>query len=81
MKNAYFEEIKTRLIITAMQVNENAKEKDVNRNHVNYGGCNCWAQVLRDMGHETDVPVWEDDGVLRIPYISINGQKVIDFEK
>jgi hypothetical protein len=72
----YFNEIKTRFIKAAMRTNDNAVEKDVNRNHVNYGCCTAWAQVMRDMGHETDVPVWEDNGYLKIPFVEINGKKV-----
>ena len=81
MEKTYFEEIKLRFIKAAMQTNDNAKSKDVNRNHVNYGCCTCWAEVLRDMEHKTDVPVWEDGGVLKIPFLSIDGQKIIEFEK
>lgn len=81
MEKTYFEEIKLRFIKAAMQTNDNAKRKDVNRNHVNYGCCICWAEVLRDMGHKTDVPVWEDGGVLKIPFLSVDGQKIIEFEK
>lgn len=80
MKNTYFEEIKLRFIKAAMWTNSNAEEGDVNRNHVNYGCCTCWARVLRDMGHETEVPVWEDNGCLKIPFIKIDGEKVLDFE-
>ena len=79
MKENYFEEIKMRFIEAAMWTNDNAKEKDVNRNHVNYGCCICWGRVLRDMGHKIDVPVWEDNGVLKIPFLSIDGQKIIEF--
>ena len=80
MKENYFEEIKMRYIEDAMWTNENAKLKDVNRNRVNYGCCKCWAQVLQDMGHETEVPVWEDDGVLKIPFLSIDGKKILEFK-
>ena len=79
MKENYFEEIKMRFIQAAMRTNDNAKDKDVNRNHVNYGCCTCWATVMRDMGHKTEVPVWEGDGVLKIPFISIDGVKVLEF--
>ena len=81
LEKTYFEEIKLRFINAAMLANDNAKENDVNRNHVNYGCCTCWAEVLRDMEHKTDVPVWEDNGVLKIPFLSIDGQKIIEFDK
>lgn len=81
METNYCEEIKKRLVMDAMQANDYAKEKDINRNHVNYGCCISWSRVLRDIGHETDVPVYEDNGVLKIPFISIDGEKIIEFEK
>lgn len=80
-EESYFETIKIRIINSALCVEDTAKEKDINRNHVNYGYCICLARVLRDMGHEVDVPVYEEDGALRIPFISIDGQKVIDIGK
>lgn len=76
-----FDEIKARFIKAAMWTNDNAESKDMNRNHVNYGCCTTWAWVLRDMGHEVEVPVWEDAGVLKIPFISIDGVKVLEFER
>ena len=81
MEKTYFEEIKLRFIKAAMWTNDNAKDKDVNRNHVNYGCCTTWARVLQDMGHEVNVPVWEDDGCLKIPFIEIDGKKVIEFKE
>ena len=47
----------------------------------NYGCCTCLAQVLQDMGHETEVPVYENNGVLKIPFISIDKEKILEFEK
>lgn len=78
---AYFNEIKTRFIKAASWTNDNAESKDANRNHVNYGCCTAWETVLRDMGHETKVPVWEDNGLLKIPFLEIDGVKIIEFEK
>lgn len=73
MKENYFEKIRMRFIETAIATNDNAK--DVNRNHVNYCWCAGWAQVLRDMGHKINVSVQEDDGVLKIPFLIIDGKK------
>lgn len=80
-EKTYFEEIKSRFMMSAIWTNDNAKRNDVNRNHVNYGCCTCLAKILRDMGHKTDVPVWEDNGVLKIPFLSIDGQTIIEFDK
>lgn len=79
MKENYFEEIKIRFIEAARWTNYNAKEKNVNRNHVNYGCCTCWGQVLRDMGHKIDVPERVDNGVLKIPFLAIDCKKIIEF--
>lgn len=48
--------------------------------HVNYGSCTAWARVLDDMGHEVETPVYEKDGFLRIPYLKVDGKKIIEFE-
>lgn len=82
MKNSnYYEALKSRYITDAMAVNFYADEKDVERNRVNYGSMNAWAQALRDFGHSTDTPVWEDgEGCLRIPYISIDGKRLLEFQ-
>ena len=80
MKENYFDELKIRMYCAADNVNSQAIEKDINRNHVNYGSVTTLALIMRDFGHTTDIPVWEDDnGCLRIPYIEIDGQKFIEF--
>lgn len=74
MKENYFEEIRERFIGTAIVTNNYAIEKDVIRNRVSYGRCISWGQVLRDMGHEISIPVQEKDGVLKIPFLGIDGK-------
>lgn len=74
MKENYFEEIRIRFIGAAIATNDHAIEKDVVRNLVYYGRCISWGQVLRDMGHEIEIPVRENDGVLKIPFLSIDGK-------
>lgn len=75
MKENYFEEIRIRFIGTAIATNDYAMDKDVIRNRVNYGRCISWGQVLRDMGHKINLSVQEDDGVLKIPFLIIDGKK------
>lgn len=78
----YFEEICCRLYMAVDRLNGQADDNDHERNHVNYGVATTWATVLREMGHEVDLPVWEDSQKnLRIPYIEIDGKKWIEFEK
>lgn len=82
MEKRYFDEIKLRAIKAAMNVNDCAEQKAVNRNHTNYGFLSAWLQVIIDMGHKTTGPVWEDEnGCLRVPFIDIDGQKIIEFSK
>lgn len=84
MEKTFFEELKLRAIMAAMSVNRTAEDKDVKRNHVNYGELTAWTRLLRDMGHETDTPVWEDreaNECLKIPRLKIDGETVIEFEK
>lgn len=80
MKETYFGKLKTRIITAVMLLNDQAEEGDANRNHVNYGEAMALMQVLRDMGHETELPVWQDNGCLKVPYIMINGNKT-EFQK
>jgi hypothetical protein len=81
MNDLYFNELKVRLFSAADNANRHADIKDVNRNHVNYGGAISWAQVMRDFGHKVDLPCYEDEGFLRIVKIIIDGEVFIDFEK
>lgn len=77
----YYKEIEYRFMMAAALTNNNATCGDVNRNHVNYGSCTAWARVLDDMGHETEVPVYEENGFLRIPYLKVDGKETIEFER
>lgn len=80
MEKTYFEEIKLRAIEAARKTNDYAVSGDINRNHVNYGIAKTWMRVLHDMGHKAELPVWEDNGCLKIPFISIDGEKIIEFK-
>lgn len=81
MKDNYFDTLKVRIYQAANNANSQADTKDINRNHVNYGAVAELARIMRDFGHKTDIPVWEDDnGCLRIPYIEIDGSKYIEFD-
>ena len=51
------------------------------RNHVNYGSASAIARIMTDFGHNVHIPVWDDNGFLRIPKIVIDGEVFIDFEK
>lgn len=76
----YYEKIKKRFVMAAIGTNDTARQGDVNRNHVNYGYCIAWGVALDDMGHEVSLPVYEEDGFLKIPYLEIDGVKIAKFE-
>ena len=76
----YYKKIEYRYLMSACLVNNNATCGDINRNHVNYGSCTAWAGGLDDMGHEVETPVYEKNGFLRIPYLKVDGKKLIEFE-
>ena len=69
-----YEKMKAKLYEAAMRVNDCANRKDANRNHVNYGIATTCVSVLRELGHEVEVPCWDDDGYLKIPKIFFDGE-------
>ena len=81
MEETYFHAIKKRVIMAVTRLNDQAEEKDINRNHVNYREASALIQVIKDMGHEADLPVWEDEGCLKVPFIEIDKEKIMEFEK
>lgn len=81
MTKSYFEEIKTRFIMAAVGVNDNARHEDARRNRVNYGECITWGRVLEDVGHTVRIPVYEDaGGYLKIPSLKVDGIRIAEFE-
>lgn len=77
----YRDKARNRYIMAVTDTNFYAVEKDVNRNHTNYGSVTAWAEILQDFGCKTFTAVWEDgSGCLRVPYITIDDEK-IEFEK
>ena len=76
MSNLYIENLKVKLFQRASNVNEYAGRKDNNRNRTNYGSASTLAGVLRDFGCEVNLPVWEDDGYLKIPFIQVDDWKI-----
>lgn len=76
MKNLYIDKLKVDFYQNASNVNHYAEQKDVNRNHTNYGSATTIAMVLTDFGCNVKLPVWEDDGYLKIPYIQVDDWKI-----
>lgn len=76
MKNLYIDKLKVDFYQNASNVNLCAEQKDVNRNHTNYGSATTIAMVLTDFGCNVKLPVWEDNGYLKIPYIQVDDWKI-----
>lgn len=76
--NDFYSKLRQRLYSDAKVVNYYAKEKDLGRNHDNYGACIALAGVLKELGHPTSVAVYEnDEGYLLVPTIEIDGVKIV----
>lgn len=72
MERSAFEEIKMEIYKAAEAVNNYADQKDLKRNRVNYGCLITWDRIIRQMGHNTNIAVWEAEGdYLRIPFVEI----------
>ena len=73
-----FSEIKVKVIEVLWTMNQQAKDGDVNRNHVNYGMLQAYGDILRCMGHETELNnCWENDkGCLVISSAAIDGESL-----
>ncbi len=78
MRNLYIEKLKSNFYKSASNVNDYAERNDIYRNHVNYGSASTLAMVLKDFGCDVELPVWEDNGYLKIPFIQVDDWK-IDF--
>ena len=80
MERSIFEEIKAEMYKAAKAVNDYADQKDLKRNCVNYGSLITWDRIIRQMGHDTNIAVWEvEGGYLRIPLVEIETYRM-EFE-
>ena len=76
--NNFYSKLRQQLYSNAEAVNYYAKEKDLGRNHTNYGSCTALADILRELGHPTSLAVYEnDEGSLLVPSIEIDGVKIV----
>ena len=78
MRNLYIDKLKADLYRSASNVNDYAEQKDNNRNHTNYGSASTLAAILTDFGCKVNLPVWDDNGYLKIPFIQVDDWR-IDF--
>jgi len=76
MKNLYIEKLKMEFCKSAGNVNDYAEQKDNNRNRANYGSATTLAAILIDFGCKVELPVWENNGYLKIPFIQVDDWKI-----
>ena len=76
MTNLYIDKLKVDLYRSASNVNDSAEQKDNSRNHTNYGSASTLATILVDFGCKVNLPVWEDKGYLKIPFIQVDDWKI-----
>ena len=71
-----FDQIEMKVIQAIWIMNHQAESGDVNRNHVNYGILTAYGDILRCMGHTTELNnCWENDkGCLVISTARIDGE-------
>ena len=77
-KNTMYEEIFLGMFRSVDWMVQNYNNKDLKRNHVNYGSATAFASVLRSMGHEVDLRVYGDGEYLLTNGIIVDG-KQFDF--
>jgi hypothetical protein len=71
------EKYKVDLIMAAEKVNRYADVKNLIRNYENYGRMLELANILRDLGHNVQIPAWEVElGYIRIPTIEIDKNRI-----
>ena len=73
-----YEEIFTKLYQSVDWMVQNYNNKDVERNHRNSGSALAYATVLRSMGHEVDLRIYNANGYDLTNNIVIDG-KTYDF--
>ena len=57
------------------RANSQAKEHDVNRNHVNYGAAATYSRLLNDLGHDCEIMAYEENDCLVIAGCKLDGKQ------
>ena len=73
-----YEEIFTKMYQSIDRMVQDYNRRDIERNHRNSGGASAFASVLRSMGHEVDLRVYNADGYDLTNCIVVDG-KTFDF--
>lgn len=78
--NTMYEKYYMAMFEATSRMNSCAKEKDLLRNHTNYGTSTAYASILQDFGHEVDICVYGDGDYLISAKIIVDGKEKINFE-
>ena len=70
-----YEEIFTKLYQSIDWMVQNYNQKDIERNHRNSGSALAYASVLKSMGHEVDLRIYNADGYDLTNNIVVDGKK------
>ncbi|MGN0557890.1 MAG: hypothetical protein ACI4IS_00365 [Acutalibacteraceae bacterium] len=75
----YYNELRNRLILAAVNVNSFAAEGDASLNHINYGRLSALAAVVEDFGHKVSFnkTFSKANGYYSIIELKIDGELVI----
>ena len=68
------------IVCASYNVNYTADEKDILRNHVNYGMLTAYADIHRRIGHDVEIDSADDGDMIRIHRVKL-GMAVIDYRK
>lgn len=71
--NNLYEQLFFKLYNAVDWMMKNYEQKDSNRNRVNYGSATAYACILREMGHDVELRVYEKEGYLVTDKITIKG--------
>lgn len=75
MKNEMYEMIFTKMYQAVDWMVSNYNKQDIERNHRNSGSASAFASVLRSMGHNVDLRVYNQDGYDLTNAIIVNGKQ------
>lgn len=81
MKDTMYNKYYMAMFTAVDTMNNQAKDKDLLRNHTNYGTATAYASVLRHFGHEVDLCVYGEGDYLVSAKIIVDGEVKFDYEK
>lgn len=76
-----YEEIFTKMYQSVDLMVQHYNRKDIERNHRNSGSASAFASVLRSMGHDVDLRIYNADGYDLTDVIVVDGKKYDFFHR